>query len=84
MALSESDAGPFLLPSKESAFQRAYPLTRHSAVFINRSPGKPVDAKVKEFLRYILSRDGMEAIVADRAFLPLNAATIRAERDKLE
>ena len=71
------------MPSKESAFQRAYPLTRYSTAFINRPPGKPVDAKVKEYLRYILSKDGMEAIVADRAFLPLNAAAIREELKKL-
>jgi hypothetical protein len=35
-------------------------------------------------MRYILSRDGMEAIVRDRAFLPLNATAIREERRKLE
>jgi phosphate transport system substrate-binding protein len=84
LALAENDAGPYVPPSPENAWRRTYPLTRYSTVFINRPPGKPVDPKVKEFLRYILSRDGMEAVVLDRAFLPLNAAAIREERGKLE
>ena len=84
VALSVGDSGPFVLPSKESAFQRAYPLTRYSTVFINRAPGTPVDPKVREFLRYILSKDGMEAVVRDGAFLPLNAGAIRDERRKLD
>jgi phosphate transport system substrate-binding protein len=84
VALAENGAGPYVLPSKETAWQRAYPLTRYSTMFINRPPGKPVDPKVKEFLRYILSRDGMDAIVRDRAFLPLNAGTIRQELKKLD
>ena len=84
VALAENDAGPYVAPSKETAFRRTYPLTRYSTAFINRAPGKPVDPKVKEFLRYILSREGMQAVVLDRAFLPLNAAVIREELGKLE
>lgn len=84
VALAESDSGPFAAPSKETAFRGEYPLTRYSMAFINRAPGKPADPKVAEFMRYILSRDGMEAIVIDHAFLPLNAATILRERKKLE
>jgi phosphate transport system substrate-binding protein len=84
VALAEGDAGPFAAPSRETAFRGEYPLTRYSMAFINRAPGKPPDPKVAEFMRYILSRDGMEAIVLDRAFLPLNAAAIREELRKLE
>jgi phosphate transport system substrate-binding protein len=84
LALAEDDAGPYSPPSMETAFRREYPLTRYSTAYVNRAPGTPVDPKVAEFMRYILSRDGMEAIVRDRAFLPLNATAIRAERRKLE
>jgi phosphate transport system substrate-binding protein len=84
VALAENDSSPYVAPSRESAFRREYPLTRYSMAFINRAPGKSVDPKVAEFMRYILSKDGMEAIVHDRAFLPLNAAVIREERRKLD
>lgn len=84
LALAEKDGGPYVEPSEENAWKRSYPLTRYSTVCINRAPGKPVDPKVKEFLRYILSKDGMEAVVRDRAFLPLNADAIREELKVLE
>jgi phosphate transport system substrate-binding protein len=84
VALAETDAGPYVRPSLENAWRRTYPLPRYSTVFINRVPGKPVDPKVKEFLRYILSKDGTESIFLDRAFLPLNAAVIRDELNKLD
>ena len=84
VALAEKEGEPFVAPSLESAWRRAYPLTRYSMAFVNRVPGKPVDPKVREFLRYILSRDGMAAVVDDKAFIPLNANTIREERRKLD
>ena len=84
LALSEGDDGPFVKPGLETAFLRSYPLTRYSTAFIDRAPGKPVDPKVREFLRYILSRDGMEAVVRDGAFIPLNAGVIREQLRRIE
>ncbi|MFG6490008.1 PstS family phosphate ABC transporter substrate-binding protein [Roseateles sp. BYS78W] len=84
LALAETDAGPFIAPTRENAWSRSYPLTRYSTMFINREPGRPVDPKMREFVRYILSREGMAAVVEDAAFLPLNADAIRAELNQLE
>ena len=74
----------FVLPSKENAWRRRWPLTRYSTAFINRKPGQPVDAKVREFLRYVLSRDGMAAVVKDGAFLPLDEATLKQQLKALD
>ncbi len=84
IALSESDHGPWIAPTLENAWRRSYPLTRYSTAFVNRPPGQPVAPNVKEFLRYILSQDGMAAVVRDKAFLPLNADAIREELKALE
>jgi phosphate transport system substrate-binding protein len=43
----------------------------------------PVDPKVREFLRYLLSREGQQDIVNDGGYLPLNADAIAAELKKL-
>jgi phosphate transport system substrate-binding protein len=64
--------------------EREYPLTRFITTFINRAPGVKVDPKVKEFLRYILSRNGQEAIVSEGNYLPLSEQSIRDQLKKLE
>ena len=84
IALADEAGGPLVEPTQDNAWRRAWPLTRYSTAFVNRPPGQPVDPKVAEFLRYILSRDGMSAVVRDQAFLPLNADAIRAELGKIE
>jgi len=84
IALAEKAGAPMVEPTQENAWRRAWPLTRYSTAFVNRVPGQPVDPKVAEFLRYILSRDGMDAVVRDKAFLPLNADAIRTELAKLQ
>ena len=71
-------------PTRQNAFLRKYPLTRFTTVFLDRVPGRPIDPKLKEFLRYILSRDGMNAILEDGAYLPLNAEQVNLELKRLE
>ena len=84
LALAEEPGQPAVEASVENAWRRRYPLTRYSTAFINRKPGQPVEPRVREFLRYVLSRDGMDAVVRDRAFLPLDAATLQQERKQLD
>jgi phosphate transport system substrate-binding protein len=84
LPLARAEGGPYVEPSKENVWRRSYPITRYTTVVINRPPGKPVDPKVKEFLRYILSRDGMAAVVRDGAYLPLTRELIEEQLRKLE
>ncbi|WP_263366273.1 PstS family phosphate ABC transporter substrate-binding protein [Edaphobacter bradus] len=84
LALGGNASGPFVYPTVETAWRREYPITRFTTVYLNRVPGQPVDAKVKEFLRYILSRDGMAAVAKDGAYLPLNEKVIEEQLRKLE
>ena len=37
-------------------------------------PGKPLDPKVYEFIRFVLSRQGQELVQRDGKYLPLTAA----------
>jgi phosphate transport system substrate-binding protein len=52
--------------------------------YVNRVPGKPVDPKVKEFLSYVLSREGQDAVQRDAKYLPLTSEVVRRQRKKLE
>ncbi len=70
--------------TKPSVASLNYPLSRSVYIYIDRAPENPVDPKVKEFLRYILSREGQEAVARDGGYLPLTAAVVREQLKKLE
>jgi phosphate transport system substrate-binding protein len=67
-----------------TAQARTYPLVRTIDVALDRAPGAPIAPKVKEFLRFILSREGQRIVVSDGAYLPLSAATLRRQRQRLQ
>jgi phosphate transport system substrate-binding protein len=67
-----------------SLIDGTYPLKRGVYVYVNRTPGKPIDARVKEFLRFVLSEEGQNLVRQQGDFLPLNAATNLEQLKKLE
>jgi phosphate transport system substrate-binding protein len=83
LALAASNGEPYYEATKENLIQRRYPFTRIIPAYINRAPGQPVDPRVKEFLRYILSREGQQDIVR-AGYLPLNVESVREQLKKLE
>jgi phosphate transport system substrate-binding protein len=84
VAIAATDDGPFYEATKDNLIQRKYPLTRAVSIYVNRAPGQPLDPKVKEFLRYILSQEGQQDVAKDRDFSQLNDATATAQLNKLE
>jgi len=83
VALSLHDGGPFVMPSKQSFQDRTYPLVRNLYFYFNRKPGAPIDPKIQEFLRFILSREGQQAVVANGNYLPLPPAFAEAQAARL-
>lgn len=84
VGLAERAGRPFVEATAETIWDHSYPLHRFSTLYINRKPGTAVDPKVKEFIRYILSREGMQAVADDGAFTPLNEKVAAAQRKKLD
>ncbi|MDB5679495.1 substrate-binding domain-containing protein [Sphingomonas bacterium] len=74
----------FVTASDETLIDRRYPLGRIIPAFVDRAPGKPMPPVEREFLRYILSREGQTALVQDSGYLPLDRATLLRELDKLK
>ena len=66
-----------------SASNGKYPLTRYMYIRLNRRPGEPLPPVIKQFLRYVLSRDGQEPILYS-GYFPLGARVVREELAKLE
>ncbi len=84
VALAAQDGGPYIVPSKQSFQDRSYPLVRSLYIYLNRKPGTPVEPKLKEFLRYVLSKEGQDMVAANANYLPLPAATVREQLRKLD
>jgi phosphate transport system substrate-binding protein len=70
--------------TRKSVIEGKYPLRRGAYIYINRAAGEPVEPKVKEFLRFILSEEGQALVQAQGDYLPLNAAAALEQRGKLE
>jgi phosphate transport system substrate-binding protein len=82
--LAERTGGPYVEPTRDSVMDHSYPLTRRVSMFLNRAPGRAVDPKLREFLRYVLSRQGQEVVLRDgRGYLPILAPAAARELEKL-
>jgi len=84
LAIGVRAGGPFYQASKETLIDHRYPLARTIPAVVDRAPGKPLPAKVREFLRYLLSREGQEVVNEDGRYLPLDAVLAEHERRKLQ
>ncbi len=89
LALAARDGAPFVELTKANVASRAYPLARSIYVYFapdtpGGEPANPkVDPKVREFLRYVLSRQGQEDVEREGDYLPLTAARAREQLSKL-
>ncbi|UUO07270.1 phosphate ABC transporter substrate-binding protein [Blastopirellula sp. J2-11] len=60
----------YVEPSMETV--SSYPLSRFLYLSVNHKPGSQLDPLRLEFIKYIFSKEGQEAVVKD-GYLPLNA-----------
>lgn len=71
IALSKK-GGEAYPPSYENVLDGKYPLGRLLYVYVAKEPNKPLPKLVKEFLTFVLSKEGQEIVVKD-GYLPLTA-----------
>lgn len=82
VALAEKDGAAFSDGSYADVVSGKYPLNRFLFLYINKAPGKPLDPLVKEFVKFILSKEGQEVVLKD-GYLPLTAEIVTQELAKL-
>jgi phosphate transport system substrate-binding protein len=83
-ALALSTGGNAVAPSRESLSDGTYPLARGVYIDVNRKPGTPLDARVKEFLSFILSEEGQNLVRRQGDYLPLSESVAQEQRKKLK
>jgi ABC-type phosphate transport system substrate-binding protein len=66
----------------QSVSSGRYPLSRYMYIRMDRVRGEPLRPEIKEFLRYVLSRQGQEPILYS-GYFPLTAQEVNEELAKL-
>lgn len=83
LPLAEKEGGSFAAPTQENAMNGSYPLWRHLLLYVNKAPNKPLDPLVREFIKFIYSKEG-QAIVIKDGFFPLSQTLMEKELAKVE
>lgn len=60
-----------------------FPLVRIIPAFIDQAPGQPVEPAVREFLRFMLSREGQQALIEETGYLPIGPEIIARQLAQL-
>ena len=81
--LADKDGAAFSDGNYDDVKSGKYPLNRFLYIYINKAPGKPLDPLVKEFSKFIFSKEGQEVVLKD-GYLPLPADIAKQELAKLE
>jgi phosphate transport system substrate-binding protein len=79
LAVASTTAGPFVELTAEHLISGAYPLGRRTYAFVDRPPNGELPPRVREFLRYALSREGQQAVARLAGYLPLSVEHARAQ-----
>jgi phosphate transport system substrate-binding protein len=83
LGLMTKEGGTVYRPSMGNVLADMYPLGRFLNLYINAEPGKPLSPEVREFCKFIYSKEGQE-IVAKEGFLPLPEKLAAPERAKVQ
>ena len=84
LTLAQTAAGPYYAYTMENLRSRKYPLFDEIYAYADAANAATLDPKVREYLRFIVSREGQECVQRDGKYLPLTAEVCRAMQMKLE
>lgn len=84
LKVAPTEGGPCYAPTVADVYPHKYPFSRYVYIYVNRKPGQPLEPKVKEFLKLVLSREGQDVVAKEQVFIPLTPEVVAAERKKLE
>jgi phosphate transport system substrate-binding protein len=55
-------------PNSDNAYSGQYPISRFLYIYLNKSPNQALDPLRSEFVKYVYSKQGQEAVVKDGYF----------------
>ena len=84
LAISRHRDEPAVALTPANVANRTYPLIRDAYFYVNKEPGRPLDPRAREFMRFVLSREGQETIARMGYYYPLPADYLREQLKKLD
>jgi len=78
ISLGKKNGDTQYAPTYENVMKGKYPLGRMLYINVVKEPNKPLPTLVKEFLKYVLSKEGQEIVIKD-GYLPLTSAIINKQ-----
>jgi phosphate transport system substrate-binding protein len=84
LAISDRTGGKCIPYTMETVHDRTYPLISQIYMFANPDKNGSVKPIVREFLRYVVSRQGQEAVERDGKYLPLTAEVAHQQSRKVK
>jgi phosphate transport system substrate-binding protein len=84
LAVAKNPGGPFIPLTLDSERDRTYPLWGQQSFWVEARPGRPLDPKLYEFIRFVLSRQGQELVARDGKYLPLTAKIAAEQMSRLD
>jgi phosphate transport system substrate-binding protein len=82
--LAQKEGDVFVYPTVDTVYSHKYPLSRFVYIYVNKKPGEPLQPKIKEFLKAVLSREGQDVVAKERVYMPLTPETVKEELAKLD
>lgn len=83
LPLAWTDDGAYVHASSETLIWQRYPLVRIIPAFIDLPPGATPEPALREFLLYMLCKDGQTALVQESGYLPISPHVASEERRRL-
>ena len=71
--ISSNAGGECFDASAQNAYEGKYPIARFLYIYFNKRPGSPLDPLRGEFVKYVLSQQGQQAVVKD-GYFPIPSA----------
>lgn len=68
LSIADKDKAKAIPPTYENCINGSYPMARYLLLYINKKPGQKPDALTREFIRFILSKEGQQIVVKDGYF----------------
>lgn len=83
IAVAPRNSDEYIFPSKKTSQDMTYPLARSLYFLVKQDSEGKVDPRLREFMRFILSREGQEVVANSGDYLPLPADVVQKQLEKL-